>query len=44
MAELQGQDWRGLQKYHVLEHLLGPLLTKEGKAQLVAELRAAKPE
>ena len=44
VTELQGQGWRGLQKYHVLEHLLKPLLTEEGKAQLVEQLRDAKPE
>jgi len=44
VAELQGQGWRGLQKHHMLEHLLRPLLSAEGKAQLVEELRKAKPE
>jgi len=44
VAELQGQGWRGLQKHHVLEHLLRPLLSEEGKAQLVEELRSVKPE
>ena len=44
VAELQGQGWRGLQKYHVLEHLLKPLLSKDGKAQLVEQLRTVKPE
>jgi len=44
VTELQGQGWRGLQKHHVLEHLLRPLLTEEGKAQLVEQLRTVKPE
>lgn len=44
VAELQGQGWQGLQKYHVIEHLLEPLLTEEGKAQLVEQLREVTPE
>ncbi|AZI45279.1 hypothetical protein EHF33_20430 (plasmid) [Deinococcus psychrotolerans] len=44
VAELQSQGWRGLQKHHVIEHLLRGLMTEEGKAQLVAELREARPE
>ena len=44
VADLQGQGWRGLQKHHVLEHLLRPLLSEEGKAQLVEQLRATKSE
>lgn len=28
-----------LQRYHVLEHLLAPVLTEEGRAQLRRELR-----
>jgi len=44
VAELQSQGWHRLQKHHVLEHLLRPLLSEEGKAQLVEQLRYAKPE
>lgn len=32
--------FRGIQRYHILEHLLEPLRTPEGRAQVKRELSA----
>lgn len=42
-AGLRAEGWNGIQKHHVLEHLMQRLLTEEGRAEVRRELEQASP-